>query len=237
MSRPSLLALTTQVLRDPAAVVADSTPADLGWLAPRLLALSGFGAALLGAVVGGYRGGPQILYAAMKLPLFLWIPPLVALPAVHALWRACEVDVSYRRLALAVLTGMARAGILASAAAPVLWLPYSVELDYHLSVVLLAGMLALIGLPGLSAIAAAIPAGGVRRWMAASASLMLLGLLFAQTGWLLRPFVARPTTAVALFRPVESDVFSALSTAAVSSLGIYGTWEADRDGLLSRGSE
>ena len=187
MSRPSLLSLITQVLRDPAAVVRTATPADLAWLAPRLLLLSGVGAALLGGVVGGYRGGPQVLYAALKLPLLLWIPPLVALPAVHALWRACEVDVSYRRLALAVLTGMARAGVLASAAAPVLWLPYSVELDYHLSVVLLAGMLVLVGLPGLTAIAAAIPAGGVRRWMAGGASMVLLGLLFAQTGWLLRP--------------------------------------------------
>jgi hypothetical protein len=235
MSRPSLLTLTSQVLRDPIAVVdAHDTTADLGWLAPRLLGISGVGAALFGAAVGSYRGGEQVLYAAMKLPLLLWIPPLFALPAIHAAWRACEVEVPYRRLALAALAGMARAGVLASAFAPVLWLPYSVEADYHASVLLFAGMLLLAGLPGLTAIARAIPAGGHRRWMAASGSLLLVGLLLAQTGWLLRPFVARPTTAVALFRPVEGDIFASLGYTAAASLGLYGDWEAERAGLLSR---
>ncbi len=234
MTRPSLLTLTSQVLRDPIAVVdAHDEPADLGWLAPRLLGISGAGAALFGAVVGSYRGGEQVLYAALKLPLLLWVPPLLALPAIHAAWRACEVDVPYRRLALAALAGMARAGVLASALAPVLWLPYSVEADYHASVLLFAAMVVLAGLPGLAAIARAIPRGGHRRWIAAGGSLLLVGLLLAQTGWLLRPFVARPTTAVALFRPVEGDILSSLGHTAASSVGVYGDWEAGRDGLLS----
>ncbi|MDP2316998.1 MAG: hypothetical protein Q8P41_29160 [Pseudomonadota bacterium] len=235
MSRPSILTLTSQVLRDPqAVVVAHDTPADLGWLAPRLLAISGVGAALFGAVVGSYRGGEQVLYAAMKLPILLWAPPLLALPAIHAAWRACDVEVSYRRLAVASLAGMARAGVLVSALAPILWLPYSVEVEYHFSVLLFAGMLVLAGLPGLTAIAGAIPAGGHRRWIAATGSLALIGLLLAQTGWLLRPFVARPTTAVALLRPVEGDILSGLGTTLTSSLGLYGDWDAGRDGLLAR---
>jgi hypothetical protein len=237
MHRPSILTLTSQVLRDPHAVVhAHDTPADLGWLAPRLLAISGVGAALFGAVVGSYRGGEQVLYAALKLPVLLWAPPLLALPAIHAAWRACDVDVSYRRLAIASLAGMARAGVLASALAPILWLPYSVEADYHFSVLLFAAMLALAGLPGLTALASAIPAGGHRRWIAATGSLALVGLILAQTGWLLRPFVARPTTAVALFRPVEGDILTGLAATTASSLGFYGEWDAGRDGLLSRES-
>jgi hypothetical protein len=116
----------------------------------------------------------------------------------------------------------------------VLWLPYSVAVDYHFSVLLFAGTLGLAGLPGLTAIASAIPSGGHRRWAAALGSLGLVALLLAQTGWLLRPFVARPTTAVALLRPVEGDILSGLGTTAASSLGLYGEWEADRDGLLSR---
>ncbi|MDP2310121.1 MAG: hypothetical protein Q8P18_29155 [Pseudomonadota bacterium] len=235
MHRPSILTLTSQVLRDPQAVVsAHDTPADLGWLAPRLLAISGVGAALFGAVVGSYRGGEQMIYAAMKLPILLWAPPLLALPAIHAAWRACDVDVSYRRLAIASLAGMARTGVLASALAPILWLPYSVQADYHFSVLLFAAMLTLAGLPGLAALASAIPAGGHRRWIAATGSLALVGLILAQTGWLLRPFVARPTTAVALFRPVEGDILTGLAATTASSLGLYGDWDAERHGLLSR---
>lgn len=235
MNRPNLLTLTSAVLRDPIAVVdAHSSSLDLGWLAPRLLAISGAGAVLFGAVVGSYRGGEQVLYAAIKLPLLLWLPPLLALPAIHAGWRACEVDVSYRRLAMAALAGMARAGVLASALAPVLWLPFSVETDYHLSVLMFAGCLVLAGLPGLTAIARAIPAGGHHRWLATIGSLTVVGLLLMQSGWLLRPFVARPTTAVALFRPVESDVFSSLGNTTAASLGLYQDWDASQDGLLSR---
>ncbi|MFN7143973.1 MAG: hypothetical protein ACK4YP_09370, partial [Myxococcota bacterium] len=103
-----------------------------------------------------------------------------------------------------------------------------------LSVLLFAGMLVLAGLPGLAAIARAIPAGGHRRWTAAGGSLLLVGLILAQTGWLLRPFVARPTTAVALFRPVEGDIVSGLGTTAASSVGFYRGWDAERGGLLSR---
>jgi hypothetical protein len=234
MHRPPLLALTTLVLRDPTALVAEhDTAADLAWLAPRLLGISGVGAALFGAVVGSYRGGEQILFAAIKLPLLLWIPPLLALPAVHAAWRACEVEVSYRRLALASLAGMARAGVLASAVAPALWLPYSVHADYHLSVVLFALALGLTTLPGLGVIGRSIPAGGYRRWIATGGSLALVGLVLAQTGWLLRPFIARPRAEVALFRPVEGDILSGLGTTALSATGTYDGWDADRSGLFS----
>ncbi len=235
MHRPPLLLLTASVLRDPNALVdAHDSPTDLAWLAPRLLGISGAGAALFGAVIGSYRGGEPVLYAALKLPLLLWIPPLLALPAIHAVWRACEVEVSYRRLALASLAGMARVGVLASALAPALWLPYSLQLDYHLSVLLFAAALAFAGLPGLTVIARAIPSGGYRRGIAAVSSLALVALLLAQTGWLLRPFLARPTTAVALFRPVQGNIFSGLGATAASATGTYTGWEAERSGLLSR---
>ena len=46
--------------------------------------VAGFGAALLGAVCGSYRGGIQIAFAAVKMPALFLVPLLVALPAVHA---------------------------------------------------------------------------------------------------------------------------------------------------------
>ncbi|MFZ5480869.1 MAG: hypothetical protein ACOZNI_29180 [Myxococcota bacterium] len=233
----SVLALTARVLRDPAGLVAEHDTADgLARVAPSLLVVAASGAAVFGAAVGSYRGGVQTLYAALKMPVLLVLPPLLVLPALAAAWRACDVETSRRRLALAALAGMARTGVLAAAMAPALWLPYSVRVDYHLAVVLMAGALAFVGLPGLVTIARTA-VGGQHRFLATAGCLFLLGLVTAQTGWLLRPFVARPRADVALFRPIESDVISSISATASAATGDYREWEPEEAGFLGRRSE
>ena len=60
-----------------------------------------------------------------------------------------------------------------------------------------------------------------------------LGVVGAQTGWLLRPFVARPRAEVSFVRPVESDVFSSLHTAFDSARGRYDGWDVRAQGFLA----
>ena len=66
-------------------------------------------------------------------------------------------------------------------------------------------------------------------------SIGLLGLVTAQSGWVLRPFIARPTAEVTLFRPMEADILSSLATSAASATGSYGEWEDESSGFVGRG--
>lgn len=232
------LLLTTRALRDPDALINGAeSPADLARLAPPLLGVTLVGGALFGLMVGSQHGGIQLLYASLKMPLLLLAPPLIALPVVHALWRACGVDPGWRRLSIAALAGMARSAIFAAAMGPVLWLLYSIDLDYHASVLVMTGTLALAGLPGIAALMRALPRGGDLRILATLGSAAALFLAFSQTGWLLRPFIARPTAAVTLFRPIEEDVFSSLGATNRSAVGDYRGWDAERSGFLAPAPE
>lgn len=217
-----LVRLAAQVLRAPGAYV-DQVEAEGRYAeeAPRLLALLVLGALVFGGVAGGYRGGLQVVFAAVKLPVLLIVPIVLVLPALRGLWGLCDVQVSYQRLALSALTGGARMALLAAAAGPVLWLAFGV-LGYHGAVLCFAGLLAVCGLPGLMVVARAVPTGGRGRWVALGGSLALLGLCTMQTGWMLRPFLLRPTAEDAVFlRAMEDDVFTALGLTTTSSVGIY----------------
>jgi hypothetical protein len=235
MQRVTMSNLMGLILRSPASLVSDPDPRrTLGVLAPRLIAVAVTGMAIFGLVVGSYRGGLQSLFAAIKLPLLLLVPMLVGLPAVRALYAACDVNTSHARLALAALVGMARTGVLAAACGPVLWLLYSVHVDYHVAILSMTGALALVGLPGLATIVRSLPAGGRHRGIAAATSVVLLGLVGAQTGWLLRPFIARPRAEVTFLRPIESDAFSSIRTAFDSARGRYDGWDVGSSGFLAR---
>jgi len=232
----SVLSLIATLLRAPADVL-DSPPEDQPTLAPRLLGITLFGAAVFGAVVGAYRGGIQVPFAALKMPLLFLAPVALGLPAVRALFGVDTDPVSWRRLGLAGLVGMARAAVLAAAFSPVLWLYLSLEPDYHSAILALAASLALVALPGLTTLAQALPRAGRRQVLATVGAVAILGVVTAQAGWVLRPFVARPSAEVTFLRPVEADVFSSLGASLDASQGRYRDWEPQQRGLLSEGLE
>lgn len=192
------------------------------------------GAAIFGAVAGSYRGGLQTFYAAAKFPFFLLLPVLLCLPAIHALFRACEVEVAYRRLSLATLVAMARTAVLLAAAGPVLWLIYSVQIDYHLAILMMVATIGVIGLPGAALVVRMLPGSGFQRQVAVMGSVALLGLVMAQSGWLLRPFVEHPTGEITLLRPVENDIFSSLGNTFLAATGNYQDWEPESAGVIGR---
>lgn len=231
----NVFAVTTSLLRAPEALVALAQDRRrLMEIAPPIIAILVGSAAILGAVAGSYRGGIQIGYAALKMPLLFGIPLVVGLPAIHAVYAGFGCVVPWSRLAAAGLVGAARGAVLTAALAPVLWLLYSMSLDYHVAVACLVAGLVVAGLPGLATIARAIPEARAFR-LASLVSVLILGVITAQTGWVLRPFVARPTIEVTLFRPVEGDILGSLARIPLASLGFYSTWEPDRSGLLGNG--
>lgn len=226
--------LAASVLRDPAALVQHlEDPEHLREAIVPLLGIAAVGAGIFGVVVGGYRGGLQVPYAAVKMPALLWVPVALTLPACRAFFAAAEIEVSWNRMAAAGLVAMARTAVLAAAAGPAIWLVYSLQPSYHFAVLFLALSLGLVGLPGLSVLARSMPKGGRNRWMAVLASVFVLAISTAQTGWLLRPFIARPAGEVTFLRAVEEDVFSSLGATGRSATGDYSQdWSPKRRGLF-----
>jgi hypothetical protein len=230
------LAVVGVLLRQPEQLLANDDDAAerdrLALLAPRLLGITVIAAAIFGLVIGSYRGELQYLYAAIKTPALLLLPVLIGLPAIRAFHGACELEISWSRLALGALIAVARTAVLAAACGPVLWLYLSLAPDYHRAILAMSACLIAVGAPGLWTLVRALPTGGRHRPLASFASLVVLGVLLAQSGWLLRPFVVRPRAEVSFLRPVEADVFSSLASTQRAAKGDYRGWNATPGGLL-----
>lgn len=234
----SLLSLIAKLLRNPQELATqEQTNQSWAQQASRLLTIAFGGFALFGIAVGSYRGGLQIVFAAIKMPFVLLVPILIALPAIRALYQACRIEIPYRQACLSAFIALARMAVLASACGPVLWFSYSLGMDYHGAILLFAGCLTLVGMPGLFSFKKLFSPGGTQRWIAHGGTIVLLGVMIAQTGWLLRPFVVRPRSQISFLRAVEANVFSSLEASMQSSQKNYRGWEAKSAGLFGRNSE
>ena len=235
--KASLLDTCAALIRDPVALGTDEPRRVLQDHGPVLLVIAVVSAAIFGGVVGTYRGGVQLLYASLKLPM-LWVAPiLITLPAVRAFYRVCGIAVSYGQVVVAVLVGCARSALLLAVASPALWLMFSVDVDYHWAVLVLCGSLLSSGAVGLATVARILPGSGPAKLLANALAALVVGVVVAQGGWVLRPFVARPTAEVAFLRPVECNVFSSTLASWRSARGRYDGWDARPEGLLSGPSE
>lgn len=177
---------------------------------PRLLALVLLGAGLFGLAVGTYRGGIQLALSAFKMPFVLLSPLLVTLPALRVLHSTKGSQVSSRRAGMAALVGSARVAILASALVPLVWLLYSLQPPYRASLLFMAASLVLVGIPGLFTVGRALAPRGKPVLGASLLTVGLCGLVIAQSGWLLRPFVVTPGARVSILCPIQEDVFTGL---------------------------
>lgn len=231
--RTSLLDTCAAVIRDPVALGRIDARQALQDHGPVLLAIAVVSAAIFGGVVGTYRGGVQLLYASLKLPLLWVVPVLVTLPAVRAFHRVCGIGVNYGQVALAVLVGCARSALLLAVASPALWLMFSVRVDYHWAVLVLCGSVLTAGMIGLATVARILPGSGPGKLLANALAALAVGVVVAQSGWVLRPFVARPRAEVAFLRPVESNVFASTLASWRSARGHYDGWDVRQEGLLA----
>jgi len=212
MKSPNLLSIAVDVLTRPDRLVNRfDQPSQAGAVVGPLLILLLLGAGLFGAVVGSYDGGWQLLYAGIKLPAVLLLAAVVSLPALRVLHAQQGRSVSTWRAGLAALVGCARVALLSTALAPVFWLIYSLDPPYVLSILMLVCGLSLVGLPGLITVARALSPGGRLRFGPTLATIALLGLVMAQSGWILRPFVVTPGAELTMLCPRSGDVVTGLS--------------------------
>jgi hypothetical protein len=219
---PSELGPVGLLLRDPAEVAKRCVEEDrLRPLGAASLGAIAIGTAAFGAVVGSFRGGEQIAYAAVKMPLAFLGALVVCVPAFHAIASALGRPWPLRTVVALAVASAGRAALVLCALAPVLWLAMDLGLGYHASA--LAATLT-YGLAGAAALGILLRGLGEAKHRVTTALAFALVFLAAgaQTGWLLRPYLVRPRSEeVPFVRSLEGGVADALASSARSAIGIY----------------
>jgi len=178
--------------------------------------------AVFGASLGAYRGGLQVVYAAVKLPLVVLLTAAICAPALTAINSGLCRTASIRRDLALVLAALARGSLVLAALAPVILLAASLHARYHALVLVTVGCCAVGGLVGLAFLVRGL---AVERRACGAACLALLSvfvLVGAQMAWTGRPYLVRPRAPAAPFvRGVESSLLQAVATSVDSARGVY----------------
>lgn len=186
------------------------------------------GAAVFGASIGSYRGGIQIVYAAIKFPLVLLGTAAICAPVLTCLEMALGNEARWRRDLVLMGSSIAIGALSLIALAPLIVLADVFELDYHRFILLiglcfaLAGTIALITLRGgITTLARSFAVG---RTLALVAVLAVVGL---QMSWTLRPYVLRPRAeSVPFVRSLDGSLVEAFVISLQSAGGTYSRQQA-----------
>ena len=186
-----------------------------------LLATIVLGGAVFGAVIGGFRGGAQVAYAAVKVPAFLLGTLALSVPAFVGVARAFGVRVDAAELVSLSLGATARLALVLVGLAPVLWLLAGVS-SYHAMAIWVTAAMVVAGLSAAALLFAGLSRRGTWGKVAGALMVAIFALVGAQTSWMLRPFLVRPRTLhVPFVRAVEGDPFASVSTSLRSMTGHY----------------
>jgi hypothetical protein len=215
------LAMIGEILRAPEAVARRCREErDLPALVATALTVIAAGSAVFGGVVGSMRGGAQILFAAIKMPLVILVTLALCGPAFHVLAAVFGRPWSLRTVVSMVLSAGARASLVQLALAPALWLFIDCGASYH--AVKLAAVVA-YGLAGLAALGVLTRGlgDGPGKGITFAAFVGLYLLAGGQTAWILRPYLGRPDSQAVPFltREKEGGVADAVWTSVGTVLG------------------
>jgi len=221
---PPLLQNVDQLLRDSQGVLRRIQEGkDLAILAKAMILTVAVGAGVFGASMGTFRGGLQIPYAAIKLPLVFLLTLAICAPALSALNHALGRPFDLRRDVALVLVAIARTSLLLAAEAPLVLLAVRLKMSYHAVVLLVVLCCAIAGMSGIVLFVRGLYGVGTKGL--ATVALGLLGvfcLVGTQMSWTLRPYLLRPRTPEVVFvRAIESSFFEAVFISTRSWQGVY----------------
>lgn len=211
-----------QLLRSPEVIAKNcKTDRDLKTIALTSIAAITLGGAAFGGVIGSFRGGLQILYGSVKIPLAMMMTLAICAPAFHALAAVLGRPWPMRAVISLVLASAARASLVLLAFAPALWLGVDWGLSYHKAAMAASMAYGLAGLAALGVLVRGI-GKGQGQWLTTAA---FIGMFFAvggQTAWILRPYLVRPKAeSIPFVRAREGGFADALLTGSRSAAGIY----------------
>jgi hypothetical protein len=210
----------TRLLRSPELIAADCREErDLRAITLTSIACVAVGAAIFGGVLGSFRGGAQIAYAAIKVPIAMLATLAIAAPAFHGLAASLGRAWPMRAIVALALAAAGRAALVLLAFAPCLWLLFDWGLGYHAAA--MVGAIA-YGIAGLAAVGVLVRGLGEGSRLTAFAFVAVFLAVGAQTSWILRPYLLRPRAAAPVFlRAREGSFLDALSRSSRSAFGFY----------------
>jgi hypothetical protein len=210
------------LLRSPRAVAERSRSGeDLRPLVLAALGALGVGAGIFGAVLATSRGGLQLLYSGVKLPLALIVTLVLVVPALTGISAALGRPLRFAGMVGLSLSAVGRTALVLAGLSPVVWFAFDRGLGYHGGVVLAACCYGYAGFAGLRLLF-----HGIGRDLHGALILGCCALVLvptgAQTAWMLRPFLGRPAQKhVPFLRARESSFADAVYTSFNSSRGRY----------------
>jgi len=159
-----------------------------------LLAAATLSSACFGAAVGSYTGRWQVLYDALKMPLYLLGTLAISFAAMHV-FAARERQA--RETFAAAMETVALTAVVLGALAPLVWLmsvsvhwspglraPES-QRDYKILILLLTGSVAVAGVAGVGRLHSRL-----RSVRLTAAWVLIYQFVGAQMAWLLKPWVS-----------------------------------------------
>lgn len=232
--RASGLALVDQLLRDRKGVL-ERIQAGVG-LAElmRVFVLTiVVGAAITGAAMGAFRGGMQIIYAAVKMPAALLVTAALCAPALTALSRAVGREARLEKDLALVVTALATGALVMVALVPVMLVARAVDFQYHGSILLTVTCGGFGGLAGVAVLATGLHRASAKdAGVVAALFITLFMIVGAQAAWTLRPWLVRPRTPdVPFVRAKEGSLYDAVMGSMRSARGIYSRDEAPVPGV------
>jgi hypothetical protein len=178
-----------RILRAPAEVAKQCrSDRDVASIARTAIITLALAATAFGAAVGSWKGGKQIAFAAMKLPIGVLGTLALAAPAFYVLAAVFGRPWPLRPVLSLMLAAGARFSLVLLALTPPLWLTIDFGAPYD--VIKLAATLAygLAGLAGLEVIVRGLGDGAGKR-MTIFLFVGVFMLIGAQNAWVLRPYL------------------------------------------------
>ena len=199
---------------------------DLAAILRTMIATIAVAMAIVGAALGSYRGGVQIAYAAIKLPVVLLGTAALSAPALSAIGAALGRPSRLAADLALVMAALAFGALLLAACTPLILLARAIELDYHRMILATVAMFAVAGGAALHLIWRGVALEAAAGWRTAVAGMcVVFSLVGGQLAWALRPYLLRPRAPEPMFvREVEGGLFDSVTGALRSARGIY-----DRD--------
>ncbi len=201
---------------------------DLAAILRTMIATIAVAMAIVGAALGSYRGGIQIAYAAIKLPIVLLGTAALSAPALSAIGAALGRPSRLAADLALVMAALAFGALLLAACTPLILLARAIDLDYHRTILATVAMFALAGGAALHLICRGVALEAAAGWRTAVAGMcVVFSLVGGQLAWALRPYLVRPRAPEPMFvREVEGSLLDAITGATRSARGIYDRSEA-----------